>query len=304
MTRDLIITGQHMEAYRAYLQQQERAKGTVEQYLRAVANLRACLRGRSVEATGLQEWKTEIVSRYRTATANAMIAAVNGFLAFCGCPELKLKSLRCQQRLFREMELTEEDYYALFEQAKKEGDVQMAVLLRSLCCTGVRVSEVRFLTVESAKRGMAVIRMKGKVRQIPLGRELCRELLLFAHRERITAGPIFRTRQGRALDRRRIWERLKALCPGAGVDPQRVHPHALRHLFARMFYAMTRDIVKLADILGHSSVNTTRIYTATSPQEHRYLMDRLTLAIDKKTPADRLPCTGRQNLHFVRQWTK
>lgn len=312
MKSGMIVTTEKIEAYRQDLQERERSRGTVEQYVRAVTHLATYLGDRFLNPEALLEWKGNLLESRSIATVNAMIAAVNGFLAFCGYPELKLKSLRCQQRLFREMELTEEDYRALLDQAERKGDVRTALLLKTMACTGVRVSELKFITVESVRQGMAVIRLKGKVRQIPLGRELGQELLAFALREKISSGCIFRSSHGSALDRRRVWERLKQLCAGAGVDERKVHPHALRHLFARLFYGLTHDIVKLADILGHSSVNTTRIYTATSPEEHRRLLDRLARAINAKRPPQKGGFTQNgQNPHFVRVhsvrsavWTK
>ena len=301
MDTGIAVTAEQITAYRQELLQRERSRGTVEQYMRAVEQLAAFLQGRPLSAELLPAWKGQLLECRSVSTVNAMIAAVNGFLTFCGMPELKLKSLRCQRQLFREAELTEEDYRALLHRAENCGETQTALLLKTMACTGVRVSELKFLTVESAKRGMAVIRLKGKVRQIPLGRELCRELLRFAREEKISSGVIFRSRRGKPLDRRRVWERLKALCAGTTVDPQKVHPHALRHLFARMFYKLTGDVVKLSDLLGHSSINTTRIYTATSPEEHRQMLDRLTAVIHAKKPPQRggLIQIG-QNQYFVR----
>ena len=299
MNSKLTITPESIDGYRQALLRREHSSGTVEQYTRTVRQLSACLRGRPLSPEALLGWKKRITGEYRVTTANAMIAAVNGFLDFCGLPGLKLKCLRCQQRIFRETELAVEDYRALLAQARREGDTQTALLLEAMACTGVRVSELRFLTVESLRAGMAVIRLKGKVRQIPLSRTLCRELLAFARQEGITAGAVFLGSRGRPLDRRRVWERLKRLCAGAGVEEKKVHPHALRHFFARMFYRMTRDIVKLADILGLSSVNTTRIYTATSPQEHRCLLDTLAAAINEKSPPRKGGRKG-QNRYFVR----
>ena len=301
METGVIVTEEQVEFYRQELLKRERSQGTVAQYVHAVRHLAVYLHQRPLCAELLLGWKGQLLEHRSIATVNAMIAAVNGFLVFCGLPELKLKSLRCQQRLFREMELTEQDYRALLQRAEQMGDTQTALLLQTLACTGVRVSELKFLTVESAGRGMAVIRLKGKVRQIPLGRDLCRELLAFARRQKITTGPVFRSGRGQALDRRRVWERLKALCAGTGVEPQKVHPHALRHLFARMFYELTRDVVKLSDLLGHSSINTTRIYTATSPEEHRRLLDSVAAIIHAKKPPRRggfIP--NGQNQYFVR----
>ena len=224
METGVVVTVERIEVYREDLLKRERSQGTAEQYARAVGNLAAYLQERPLCGDLLLGWKGQILESHSIATVNAMIAAVNGFLAFCGVPELKLKSLRCQQRIFREMELTEEDYRALLGYAESSGDHQTALLLRTMACTGVRVSEMKFLTVESARQGMAVIHLKGKVRQIPLGGGLCRELLTFARGEKISSGCIFRSCRGLPLDRRRIWEKLKQLCTGAGVDEKRCIP--------------------------------------------------------------------------------
>ena len=298
---EYIITAGEINGYRSELIRQERSEGTVGQYIAALRKLAEFLGGRAVTKEALGEWKQAVAERYCPRSVNAMIAAVNGFLSYWGRPEWKLRSLRFQRQLFREEELTEEEYRALVQQARREGDEQMVMLLRTMACTGVRVSELKFLTVESARRGTAVIRLKGKTRQIPLGEGLCRELLAYVRREGVSSGPIFRSRRGRPIDRRRVWERLKGLCAGAGVEEKKVHPHALRHFFARMFYRLTRDLVKLADLLGHSSVDTTRIYTASSCSEHRRLLDEMAEAIHKKSPPDRKDaCQSGQNPYFVR----
>ena len=228
----------------------------------------------------------ELAAGKAVCTANCMIAAVNTFLEFIGAAQLKLKSLKCQRRIFSEDELTREEFQALVMQARREGDEQTATLLSAMSGSGVRVSEVRFLTVEAARSRKAVIRLKGKTRQIPLADRLCGELLSFAETEGIRSGPIFLSKRGNPLDRRRIWERMKRLCAGANVDPRKVHPHALRHLFARLFYDITQDIAKLADLLGHGSIETTRIYVMTSEKEHRTILERLTgyLSAKKEPP--------------------
>ena len=213
-----------------------------------------------------------------------MIAAVNTFLNFMGEAELKLTSLKCQRKVFSEDELTKEEFQRLVEQAKKTGDEQTAALLYAMSGSGIRVSEVQFLTVEAARQHMAVISLKGKSRCIPLGETVCTELLEFARKQRIFSGPIFLGKSGKPLDRRRIWEYMKKLCVNAGVDAKKVHPHALRHLFARAFYSLTQDIAKLADLLGHSSLETTRIYIMTSIREHRVILDRLTMSLETKKP--------------------
>lgn len=283
----LRLTAEAVEQYGRELARRERSQGTVRQYVQAVGQLLQYLpEDKGVTAERLLAWKEELAARRAAGTVNCMIAAVNGFLSFAGAPELRLRPLKCQRRVFSEEELTDGEFRALLAQAEREGDRQLAMLLETLSGTGVRVSEVRFLTVEAARQRLAAVRLKGKTRQVPLGDGLCARLLRFAREQGIASGPIFVGRGGKPLDRRRIWERMKKLCPGAGVDPKKVHPHAFRHLFARMFYGMTRDIAKLADLLGHSSIDTTRIYISAPFREHRAMLDRLAgaLGIRKKPP--------------------
>ena len=287
----LYLDNAAIEAYAEELRRKEYSAGTVEQYLRSLRRVRSFLGGRPVTDSALREWKAQITAAYSARTVNCMIAAVNSWLDFAGRPQWKLKVLKCQRQTFRENELTEEDFRILLQQAKKK-DEETAMLLTAMSSTGVRVSEVAFLTVEAVRRRMAVVRLKGKTRRIPLGESLCRALLRFAGERKISSGSIFRSKTGRPLDRRRIWERLKALCKEAGVDPKRVRPHALRHLFARSFYAMTRDIAKLADILGHSSIETTRIYVATTCTEHRILLEKLSRRLILPTNEKRPPLTA------------
>ena len=259
--------------------------GTVRQYRYTLTCLWAYLPAeKCLTRDILLAWKAELVKTRAIRSVNGMIAAVNTFLNFMGEAELKLTSLKCQRKVFSEDELTKEEFHRLVEQAKKTGDEQTAALLYAMSGSGVRVSEVQFLTVEAARQRMAVISLKGKTRCIPLGKAVCTELLKFAHKQRISSGPIFLGKSGKPLDRRRIWERMKKLCAGAEVDLAKVHPHALRHLFARVFYGLTQDIAKLADLLGHSSIETTRIYIMTSIREHRAILDRLTMSLGTKKP--------------------
>ena len=279
------LTGEDIEVFCEELVRRERSPGTVAQYRRSLMHLcRSLGADKRLEREALLSWKRELTEKKAARSVNCMIAAVNAYLEYVGAAQLKLKSLKCQRKIFSEHELTEQEFWALVSQARREGDHQMAVLLTAMSGSGVRVSEVQFLTVEAAKAHMAVIRLKGKTRQIPLGNQVCAELLAFAKTQRITSGPIFRSKRGKSLDRRRIWERMKRLCTGAGVAPEKVHPHALRHLFARLFYAITRDIAKLADLLGHSSIDTTRIYVMTSSREHCTILDQLVTRLKIKKP--------------------
>jgi len=280
----LSLTEKRIEEFCDELRFREKSAGTITQYRRSLLHLSCSLTEREVTRDALLAWKKELVRSYAVRTVNNMIAAVNSFLDFVGQGDLKLKNLKCQRKTFSEDELTQDEFHALIAQAHKMGDDQTATLLYAMSGSGVRVSEVQFLTVEAAKRKTAVIRLKGKTREIPLGDNICRRLLRYASEQKISSGPIFLGKQGRPLDRRRIWERMKKLCAGAGVDPKKVHPHALRHLFARLFYNITQDIAKLADLLGHSSIETTRIYIMTSIREHRTILDRLTHNLGAKKP--------------------
>lgn len=284
MDNTIVLSRDTISSFCVELHHRERSKGTITQYQSVLNHLREAVPNSELTREALLSWKADITRHKAVRTVNCMIAAVNAFLEFAGAVEWKLKSLTCQRKVFSEDELTQEEFYSLVQQAEREGDIQTAMLLRAMAGTGVRVSEVCFLTVEAAQQKTAVIRLKGKTREIPLGDELCRQLLQFASENRIVSGPIFLSRGGRPLDRRRIWERMKRLCVKAGVDPKKVHPHALRHLFARVFYDLTQDIAKLADLLGHGSVETTRIYIITSIREHRTILDRLNRCLDAKKP--------------------
>ncbi len=284
----IMLTEEHIELFSDHLLRQERTRSTIAQYRRSLQSLSRFLNpDKILDKECLLAWKRISAETKSARTTNCMIAAINAYLDFVGAAHLKLKTLKVQRKVFSEYELTEEEFRALVSQARRIDDEQTAVLLTAMSGSGVRVSEVQFLTVEAAQQRMATISLKGKIRHIPLGEKVCAELLRFAKRQHITSGPIFLGKQGKPLDRRRIWERMKKLCVSAGVDPRKVHPHALRHLFARLFYNMTQDIAKLADLLGHSSIETTRIYIMTSVREHRTILDRLAENLGAKKPLHR-----------------
>ena len=294
MNNRILLTEESIGLFAEHLLYQEDSINTVAQYRRSLQNLYRFLgEGRPLTQHALLEWKQNIVATRAVRTVNCMIAAINAYLEFVGALGMRLKTLRVQRKVFSEYELTEQEFRALVAQARRISDEQTAVLLIAMSGSGVRVSEVQFLTVEAARQRMATISLKGKTRHIPLGEKVCEELLRFAAKRHITSGPIFLGQHGQPLDRRRIWERMKKLCLGAGVDPKKVHPHALRHLFARLFYHMTQDIAKLADLLGHSSIETTRIYIMTSIREHRTILDRLADNLGAKKPPQR---SGKQLL--------
>ena len=281
MTMDR-ISARCLTAYARRLHLEERSAGTIEKYLRDAEAFAAWLDGRAVTRELAAEWKAVLLDRgLAPATINSMLAAVNGLLEFLGRGECRVKFLKVQRRLFREAdrELTRPEYERLLAAARARGRERLALLMETLCATGIRVSEVRYLTVEAARRGRAEISLKGKIRTILIPGKLCRKLLQFAKKNKTASGEIFLTRNGTSLSRRQIWAELKRLCRHAGVEPSKVFPHNLRHLFATTFYRACRDIARLADVLGHSSIETTRIYLVTSGAEHARQLERLGLIL-------------------------
>ncbi len=266
--------------YADELKAEGRAPGTVAKYRRDTCAFAAWLAEREVSRQAVNEWKEELLAgNYRPATINGMLAALNGLLRFMGREDCRVKFLKVQRRLFREAgrELTKDDYDALITTAKERGQERLGLVMETICGTGIRVSELRYITVEAARRGRTEISLKGKIRTIILPGKLCRKLLKYAKKQKTASGEIFLTRNGKPLSRRQIWAEMKALCKHAGVEPGKVFPHNLRHLFATAFYRASRDIAKLADVLGHSSIETTRIYLLTSGAEHQRRLDSLGL---------------------------
>ena len=255
-------------------------RGEIYKYLRNATAFALWLNDADLSKESATAWKHELVQRgYHPATVNAALAALNGFFRFLGRDDCRLRFLKFQRRAFRDQsrELTQGDYAALVSAAQRMGKAHLALLIETIGSTGVRVSEVAYITVEAAQRGCAEIALKGKIRTILLPAKLCRKLLKYAKSQRIDRGAVFRTRTGRPITRRQIWAEMKAVCKSAGVEPSKVFPHNLRHLFAVAFYKVCRDIVKLADVLGHSSIETTRIYLMTTEKEHQRQLDRLRL---------------------------
>lgn len=275
----------HMElsdiaGYAAYLREQERSAATVEKYTRALERFFAWLpAGKPVDKLLLIAYKEVLEKRYAPAGANAEIAAINGFCRYMEWLDCRVKPFRIQRRVFSapERELSKDEYLALVNAAERKKDNRLALLLQLMASTGIRVSEIRYVTVEALERGWVHIHLKGKIRTILLPGKLCHKLRKYQNAQRIAEGPLFRTRTEKAMDRREIWAQMKRLCAFADVPEGRVFPHNLRHLFARTFYRAQRDIAKLADVLGHSSIETTRIYLLSSGQEHQAVLDRLQL---------------------------
>lgn len=275
-----ILTPERIAAYGCRLQQEERAAATMEKYLRDVRAFARWMDGRPVTKEAVTAWKERLLEERRApSTVNACLSALNGLFRFLGWEDCRTRFLKIQRRMFRDpaRELSRTDYDRLVATAQARGQHRLALLMETICATGIRVSEVKYITVEAVQRGRAEIRLKGKIREILLSEKLCRKLLKYARKQKIASGEIFLTESGKSMDRRQIWREMKALCRYADVDAAKVFPHNLRHLFATAYYRAYKDIAKLADVLGHSSIETTRIYLLTSGMEHQQQLDRLGL---------------------------
>lgn len=273
------LTQEQITAYGRHLRSEEHAPGTIEKYLRDVNAFARWAEERLVTKELAVEWKKHLLATgHKPVTVNSMLAAVNGLFRFLGW-DIRMKFLKIQRQLFRDQsrELSREEYNLLVSTARASGRARLALMMEAICATGVRVSEVRYLTVEATKRGRAEIALKGKIRVILMPGKLCGKLLKYAKRQKITSGQIFLTRSGKPLSRRQIWAEMKGLCKAAGIAPEKVYPHNLRHLFARTFYRACKDIARLADVLGHSSIETTRIYLIGTGAEQTQQIDRLGL---------------------------
>ena len=275
-----IVTPEQISAFGRYLRDEERAAGTIEKYLRDVRQFVAWLNGRPVTKETVTGWKELLLTGRRApSTVNTALAALNGLFRFLDWEDCRVRFVKVQRRLFRDpaRELSRADYDRLITAAHALGRERQALVMEAICATGVRVSEVKNLTVEAARQGRAEIRLKGKIRVILIPAKLCHKLLKYARKNKIASGEIFLTRSGKSMSRRQIWAEMKALCQSAGVEPTKVFPHNLRHCFAAAYYRAYKDIAKLADVLGHSSIETTRIYLLTSGAEHQRQLDRLGL---------------------------
>ena len=276
----LQLTVEAMREFTCYLALQERCTGTIQKYRRDLEKLRRFAGEEITDKATLIAFKEHLIQQgYADVSINSFLAAVNQYLKYMGCYEWQLRFLKIQRQTFRsaEKELTTREYQRLVEAARQQGDKRLALLVQTVAATGIRISELRGITVEAARRGQAQIRMKGKTRQILLPRALCNKLLSYCEKKRIHTGQIFITRTGRPIDRSNIWRMLKKLALTARVKAKKVFPHNLRHLFAVTYYKRYKDVVRLADILGHSSIDTTRIYTARSGSEQQRQIEELRL---------------------------
>ena len=281
MPKKPAVTPALIETYLTHLREQERSAATLQKYAHDLGVLCTCLHGEPLTKVALIGWKEQLVEKYAPATVNSMLTAVSGYLRFYGWGELAVKPLKIQKALFvdESRELTREEYARLVQAAQRKDNERLSLVIQTICATGIRVSELRFITVEAVQCGRAEISNKGKRRYVFLPEKLRRLLRNYIRGQKKTAGAVFTTRTGKPLDRSNIWRDMKALCASAGVAPEKVFPHSLRHLFARTFYSLEKDLSRLADILGHSSIVTTRIYTAESGAVHARQMGRLGLVI-------------------------
>ena len=276
-----IITNSMIGDFESYLRSDEKSNNTIEKYLRDVRLLAMFAETREISKAVVMEFKALLAQNYEVTSANSMIAAVNAFLRFMGWVDCYIKQFKVQKKAFcsEEKELTKAKYVRLVNAAKAEGNDRLNLILQTICGTGIRVSELQFITVEAVRKGEAVVSCKNKTRTVFIVRELQKKLLNYIKSKSITSGCIFITKSGKPMSRCNIWREMKALCEQAGVSPDKVFPHNLRHLFARTFYGIEKDIAKLADILGHSSINTTRIYIITTGAEHKRKMENMRLII-------------------------
>ena len=280
MKKKLQLTEREFDQFEDYLRHDEREESTIEAYLRSLTRFAEWADGRAVTKELAMEWKAALAEAgYRPISVNAMLAAVNKFFTCMGREDCKVKYLKLQRQMFRksEKDLSKEEYQRLVQAAHEKGDLRMELILETICATGIRVGELKYITVEAVRAGVAEIALKGKIRTILLPHRLCRKLQKYAKKQKNASGKIFLTQDGLPVSRQYVWTRMKALCEPAGVERTKVFPHNLRSLFARSFYGSCHDVVRLADVLGHSSIETTRIYLMSTGKEYLRQLDKLGL---------------------------
>lgn len=273
------ITEKEITGFRKYLMENEKSEATMEKYLHEIRNLSRWLDGRPLHKTELIAYREILKDQYQPVSVNGKLSAIHAYLKYIGLEGMRLRFLKVQNRIFLEetKELTEQEYRKVLEEARRQKDERMYYLIMTLCGTGIRISELKFITVRAVQEAKAMISLKGKNRIILIPGKLQRQLLDYIKRKHITEGCVFVTRTGKAMDRSNICHRMKALGRAAKVEVKKIFPHNLRHLFARTFYQIEKNLVYLADLLGHSSIETTRIYVAASMREHEALLNKMKL---------------------------
>ena len=281
MMKGRTITAKTIAEFEEHLILEERSKTTVEKYIRDVKAFAVYTQGGAITKEIVIAYKKHLQETYAVRSVNSMLASLNSLFAFLGWHDLRVKSLKLQQQVFcpEEKELTKAEYTRLCRTAERKHNERLNLILQTICGTGIRVSELQYITVEAVKHGEAVVNCKAKTRSVFIVKELKQKLLRYAAKQGIKSGMLFVTRAGKPISRTNIWREMKSLCAEANVDPQKVFPHNLRHLFARVFYGIEKDIAKLADILGHSSINTTRIYIISTGIEHQKQLENMRLII-------------------------
>ena len=276
-----VITAKMIAGFREHLILEERSVATIQKYIRDVNAFMAYAQNSAISKEIVIAYKKYLQEDYAVRSVNSMLASINSLFVFLGWHDLKVKALKLQQQVYcpEEKELTKAEYTRLCKVAQRRHNERLNLILQTICGTGIRVSELQFITVEAVKCGEAVVSCKAKTRSVFIVKELKQKLLRYAAEQNIKSGMIFVTRMGKPISRTNIWREMKALCVEANVNPQKVFPHNLRHLFARIFYGIEKDIAKLADILGHSSINTTRIYIISTGIEHRRRMENMHLIL-------------------------
>ncbi len=275
------ITIRTAEMFRRHLIEEEKSEATIAKYTSDVKAFVNYLGERELTKELVTEYKKKLMGKYAPVSVNTAIASLNRFFEFVGAKDMKVKTLKIQRKIFtdNERELSKHEYRRLLLAAEKKSNKRIYFLMQTVCATGIRVSELKYITLDAVRAGRVQIDCKGKMRVVILPIKLCRALEKYARTMKIEKGPVFVTRNGKPMDRSNIWHDMKKLCVAANVSSKKVFPHNLRHLFARTYYSVQKDIVRLADILGHSSINTTRIYTMETGDVHRMQIQKLGLLI-------------------------
>ncbi len=276
------LTKKIISAFQNHLENEEKSISTIQKYIRDVSAFAVYLSGGEITKESVIEYKQRLIDcGYTICSINSMLASLNSLFAYLGRHDLKAKTIKVQRKIFcsEEKELTKDEYERLCRTAQKKHNHRLYLILMTICSTGIRVSELQYITEEAVRKGEAVVSCKGKTRTVFIVSRLQKKLIKYIDELGIKSGPIFTARNGKALNRTTVWRDMKSLCDDAKVNPSKVFPHNLRHLFARIFYNIEKDIAKLADILGHSSINTTRIYIVSTGAEHRRQIENMRLIL-------------------------
>ena len=277
-----VLTAEIISGFCKHLHQEEKSTSTIEKYIRDAKAFCAYIADSEISKECVIAYKQQLVNRgYAVRSVNSVLASLNSLFMYLGWSDCKVKTIKVQRQVYcsEEKELTRAEYERLCKTAERKHNKRLYLILQTICGTGIRISELQFITLEAVKNGEAIVSCKGKTRLVFLVKALQKKLLRYAAEQQIQSGCIFITRTGKPMNRTNIWQAMKALCADANVNPQKVFPHNLRHLFARVFYGIEKDIAKLADILGHSSIDTTRIYIISTGSEHRRRMENMRLIL-------------------------